>query len=51
MGLSASFHLFSSFQTNIKIFKTIKCEKMSIQYTVLGFEPMTFGTWVSSHNH
>ena len=25
--------------------------KMSIQYTVPGFELMTFGTWVSSHNH
>ena len=24
---------------------------MSIQYTVPGFEPTTFGTWVSSHNH
>ena len=24
---------------------------MSIQYMVPGFEPMTFGTWVSSHNH
>ena len=23
---------------------------MSIQYTVPGFEPMTFWTWVSSHN-
>ena len=27
------------------------CEKMSIQYTVLGFKRMTFDTWVSSHNH
>ena len=24
---------------------------MSIHYMVLGFELMTFGTWVSSHNH
>ena len=24
---------------------------MTIQYTVLGFEPTTFGTRVSSHNH
>ena len=24
---------------------------MTIQYTALVFEPMTFGTWVSSHNH
>ena len=43
---------FRSFQTNIiTIFTTNICEKMSIQYTVLGFEPMTFGMWVSSHNH
>ena len=25
--------------------------KMTIQYMVLGFEPKTFRTWVSSHNH
>ena len=25
--------------------------KMSIQYMVPRFEPMTFGMWVSSHNH
>ena len=25
--------------------------KMSIQYTALGFEPTTFRTWVSFHNH
>ena len=25
--------------------------KMSIHYTVLGFDPTTLGTWVSSHNH
>ena len=42
---------FRSFQTNITIFSTNICEKMSIQYTVLGFEPTTFRTWVSSHNH
>ena len=24
---------------------------MTIQYTALGFEPTTFGTRVSSHNH
>ena len=36
--------LISSFQTNITIVTTNKCEKMSIQYTVLGFEPTTFGT-------
>ena len=38
------FNLFSPFQTNITIFKTNKCEKMSIQYTVLGFEPTASGT-------
>ena len=48
-NLGLFFVYFRSFQTNITIF-TI-CEKMSIQYTVLGFEPTTFGTWVSSHNH
>ena len=42
------FRLFSSFQTNFTIFTTNKCEKMSIQYTVLGFEPTIFGTQVSS---
>ena len=36
------FRLFSSFQRNI--FTTNKCEKMSIQYKVLGFEPITFET-------
>ena len=45
------FHLFLSFQTNIIIFTTIICEKMSIQYMVLVFEPTTFKTCVSSHNH
>ena len=38
------FYLFSSFQTHITIFTTNKCEKMSIHYTVLGFELTTFGT-------
>ena len=32
--------IFGLFQTNI----TNICEKMSIQYTVPGFEPTTFGT-------
>ena len=45
------YSLFSSFPTNITIFTTNKCEKISIHYMVLGFEPMTFGTLVSSHNH
>ena len=45
------FRLFLCFQTNITILTANKCEKMSIQYTVLGFEPTTFRKWVSSHNH
>ena len=40
----ASFHLFSSFQTHTTIFITNKCEKMFIQYMVLGFKLTTFGT-------
>ena len=34
----------SLFQTNITIFKTNSCEKMSIQNAVLGFEPTAFRT-------
>ena len=45
------FHLFSYFQTNTTIFTKNKCEKISIQYMVLKFEPTTFGTQVFSHNH
>ena len=47
------FRSFSSFQANIIIpLQQIGiCEKMSIQYTVLWFEPVTFGTWVSSYYH
>ena len=33
------FVYFRSFQTNITIFTTNTCEKMSIQYTVPGIEP------------
>ena len=47
-NLRSLFCLFSSFQTNISIFSTIKCEKMSI--LVLGFEPITFRTLVFSLN-
>ena len=39
------------FSNKNTIFTANKCEKMSIQYTMLGFEPTTFGTWVSSQNH
>ena len=45
------FRLFESFQTNITIFTTNKCEKMSIQYMLPGFELTTFGNRVSFHNH
>ena len=38
---------FLSFQTNITIFTTSKCEKMSIQYPVPWFELTTFWLWVS----
>ena len=42
--IPASFSfIFWSFQTNITIFTTNICEKISIQYTVPGFEPTTFG--------
>ena len=39
------------FKQTLNFFTTNICEKMSIQYMVPGIEPMTFGTWVSSHNH
>ena len=38
------FNLFSLFQTHITILTANKSVKMSIQYTVLGFELTTFGT-------
>ena len=44
------FRLFSSFQTNIKFLQQIYV-KMSIQYALLGYEPTSFGTWVSCYNH
>ena len=37
------FVYFRFFQTNITVFTTNICEKTSIQYLVLGFEPTTFG--------
>ena len=45
------FVYFHPIKQTFLIFTTIKCETMSIQYTVLGFEPTTFSTWVSSDNH
>ena len=44
------FRLFSVF-FNITTSTTNWCEKMSIQCTVLGFEPMMFRKWASLHNH
>ena len=52
--IPASFSfIFGLFQTNNTIFynKSMWKNVMSIQYMALGFEPTTFGTWVSSHNH
>ena len=37
------FVYFRSFRAKITIFTTNICEKMSTQYMVTGFEPMTFG--------
>ena len=46
------FYLFLSFQTHITILHQFKEKNvMTIQYTALGFELITFETWVSSHNH
>ena len=48
----ASFCLFSVFSNkNHYNFYNKYMWKMSIQYVVTGFEPTTFGTWLSSHNH
>ena len=43
--------LFGLFKQTLHIFTTNRCEKMSIQYMVPGFELTTFGTRVSSRNH
>ena len=48
---SPLFCLFSSFQTNISILITNKCEKCPSSKRGPGFELTTFGTQVSSHNH
>ena len=45
------FRLFLSFSNKHCNFYNNKCAKMYIEYPVLGFEPTTFGKWVSSHNH
>ena len=38
-------------QASLQFLQQIYAEKMSIQYTLPGFEPSTFGTWVSSLYH
>ena len=43
--------IFGRFQANNTIFQTNHYEKMSIQYTVLGFKPTTSQTLVVTHNH
>ena len=44
MGQPWTIFVFWSFQTNDTIFRTNQCEKMSIQYTVPGFQPITSQT-------
>ena len=39
------------FKNGPTIFTKNQCEKISIQYTALGFEPTTLCTWVVTHNH
>ena len=41
------FRLFSAFSNKHHYVKNV----MTIQYTALGIERTTFGTWASSHNH
>ena len=36
--------IFGLFKRTLQISTTYRCEKMSIQYMVPGFTPMTFGT-------
>ena len=47
----ASFSFIFVFSNTHYNFPTNKCENMSIQNTVPGFELTAFGTWVSSHYH
>ena len=48
--IPASFS-FTFIFSNKQFISTTNMWKMSIQCLVLGFEPMTFWLWVSSHNH
>ena len=52
-GHSAYFSfIFGLFKQTIQVLQQFGVKNvMSIQYMVLGFEPTTFGTCVSSHNH
>ena len=44
--------IFSLFKQTTQFLQQINVKNvMSIQYLPPGFKPMTFGTWVSSHNH
>ena len=45
--ISSLFFIVLYFQTHSGCFFNKFMWKMSIQYTMLGFEPITFGTWVS----
>ena len=39
-------------QTSLQFLQQINVKNViSIQYTVPGFKPTTFGMWASSHNH
>ena len=49
--LGLFFVYFCLFKQTLQFLQQINVEKMSIQYTVLGFELTIFGTWVSFHNH
>ena len=43
--------IFGLFKQTLQIFTKNICEKNPIKYTVPGYKPTTFETWVSSHNH
>ena len=46
------FIYFRLFKKYYNSYNKYMCKNViTIQYTLPGFEPMTFGTWVSSHNH
>ena len=47
----ASFCLFPVFSNKQYIFYNKSMWKMSIQYTVPGFNPTTLHKWVVTHNH